>query len=826
MNSLPLPDEDDPLEELTSQAADEFMEQLDRGEEPDVEEFVGRHPQIADVLRRLLPALQAMRESDDKPRLSLAVAPTVAETDRPGRLGDFEIIREIGRGGMGVVYEAVQLSLGRRVALKVLPFAAMLDPHRLQRFQNEARAAACLHHGNIVPIFGVGADRGVHFYAMQYIEGRNLAVLIRDARRQMGLPASPDDPGKKEEEARKETERTEPTPTPGPCLVTSAAPGAPKTTADALLSTQRSVLPGTRFNTAARLALQAAEALHHAHQQGVVHRDVKPANVIVDATGRLWVTDFGLAQVQSDPRLTTTGNILGTIRYMSPEQASGDQPVDHRTDIFSLGATLYELLALEPAFGGRDRATVLRRVVQDDPKPLRRINPSIPADLETIVGKAMAKSPEERYATAQALADDLRRFLEDKPILARPPSIWEKAAKWSHRRRHLVTAALVALLLAVCGLTVATILISYQKAETQNALDRAKMEEAAKEEALVKAKQEQTAKDAALGAEAEQQQRAEEAAWKARQVLNEFTKISVEEIPDKPELRSVRRKMLETALGYYKDFIDEENDNPAAQAELSASRLRVANILNEMGQKEESLAMYEQVRRASEAPHIPGPLGHLIGPGLSVSSLLVQSAVQKDLKLSPDQITALTALTGAPSDRRDERQREFKNGFARIISGFSKMRDPREQHEPSETHEPNGMLRGPNDFDAKEKACFEVLHPDQAKRLRQIVWQKRGVHALADDDVAELLDLSRDQRDRIHKIEEDTCRTMFRPENMQHHDEFWKDVSNRLQGVLTEEQKAKWMDLIGEPFKNEIQFSSSDVPPYMTPPFPKPDGRR
>ena len=381
MNSLPLPDEDDPLEELTSQAADEFMEQLDRGEDPDLEAFVAARPEIADVLRRLLPALQAMRDSPggDRNGVTPSLPPAVAEV-RPGRLGDFEIIREVGRGGMGVVYEAVQLSLGRRVALKVLPFAAMLDPHRLQRFQNEARAAACLHHGNIVPIFGVGCDRGVHFYAMQYIEGRNLAVLIQDARRQLGLPSSSDEAVKNEEGGvRREDKAGAAVPSPvadapGSPSPVADAPGSPSgvTQVGAALSTQRPADPDVSFQTAARLAVQAAEALHHAHQQGVVHRDMKPANVIVDATGRLWVTDFGLAQVQSDPRLTTTGDILGTLRYMSPEQASGDSVVDHRTDVFSLGATLYELLALEPAFGGRDRATVLRRVVQEEPKPLRR----------------------------------------------------------------------------------------------------------------------------------------------------------------------------------------------------------------------------------------------------------------------------------------------------------------------------------------------------------------------------------------------------------------------------------------------------------------------
>ncbi|HBI44098.1 MAG TPA: hypothetical protein DDY78_14780 [Planctomycetales bacterium] len=191
MNPASVPD-DEGLEELTSRAADEFMAQVEGGAAPDVEEFAGRHPEIAGVLRRLLPALRAMRESDGTAARRTTVFAS-AEPGRPGRLGDFEIVREVGRGGMGVVYEALQISLGRRVALKVLPFAAMLDPQRLQRFQNEARAAACLHHGNIVPVFAVGSDRGVHFYAMQYIEGRNLADLVHDMRRQAGLPVEEND---------------------------------------------------------------------------------------------------------------------------------------------------------------------------------------------------------------------------------------------------------------------------------------------------------------------------------------------------------------------------------------------------------------------------------------------------------------------------------------------------------------------------------------------------------------------------------------------------------------------------------------------------------
>ncbi len=689
----------------------------------------------------------------------------------PGRLGDFEIGREIGRGGMGVVYEAVQLSLGRRVALKVLPFAAMLDPNRLQRFQNEARAAACLHHANIVPIFAVGCDRGVHFYAMQYIEGRNLAVLIHDARRQARLPPEDSDPS--------------PAPDGRPTDVhpPAVAPDA-STHVQAAVPTERPRTPDVSFQTAARLAVQAAEALHHAHEQGVIHRDVKPANVIVDAAGRLWVTDFGLAQVQSDPRLTTTGNLIGTLRYMSPEQASGDQTVDHRTDIFSLGATLYELLALRPAFGGRDRAKVLRRVVQDEPKPPRRIDPSIPADLETIVGKAMAKSPADRYPTALALADDLRRFLDDKPILAKRPSLLEKAARWSRRRRRLVGAVIGVLLLAVCGLAASTVLISWQKAETQKALDLLNVEQNNKDRALELLKQEETQKDTALRAEEDQRRQAQEAARKARQVLNFFTQVGEEEIPDKPELRPIRRKLLEAALSYYEEFIEKQGDDPSVQAEMTASKLRIGSILEEMGQKEEALAMYEQVRaelHATAPAGLNGILRMLGEPGFGVSSLLAQPVVQKDLKLSPEQIKAIASLTG--KDKRHE------------------------LHWP-----PAAQREHEDDGGSKDQACFEVLKPDQAKRLWQIVLQQRGPHAFADAEVADALGLRRDQRDSIHQIEEDARRSFFKGHALKHPDDFWKGEHDQLLGVLTEEQKAKWKEMIGDPLQGEIRLDGR--PPH------------
>jgi WD40 repeat protein/serine/threonine protein kinase/tetratricopeptide (TPR) repeat protein len=426
------------LESLVAQLADEFRERLERGEPLPVEEYVRRFPQHEAVIRNVLASLQLIRLSG--PSLEATGPPAATDVLAPGCLGDFRILGEVGRGGMGVVYEAEQLSLGRRVALKVLPFAAALDPKQLQRFKNEAQAAAQLHHQGIVPVYYVGCERGVHFYAMQFVEGQSLAGLIAELRRQAGAAGRGFRPGP-------------PMDVPGP---DPAAPPA-DTRPLAGLSTERPPHGPASWRTVARLGIEAAEALEHAHQLGVVHRDVKPANLLVDARGHLWVTDFGLAQVQTQAGLTLTGDLVGTLRYMSPEQALAKRvPIDHRTDVYSLGATLYELLALEPALPGGDRQELLRQIAFEEPKPPRRLNPVVPADLETIVLKAMEKNPADRYGTAQDLADDLRRYLDEKPIRARPATLWQRAKKWARRHKPVLAVALAVAGVALLGLAVAS----------------------------------------------------------------------------------------------------------------------------------------------------------------------------------------------------------------------------------------------------------------------------------------------------------------------------------------------------------------------------------
>jgi serine/threonine protein kinase len=451
--------ESDPL---AAELLEELAARLQAGERLDLEACIQKHPECAERLRRLLPTVQVLADLGGS---SESVQPPVADGSlTPGVLGDFRILREVGRGGMGIVYEAEQISLGRRVALKVLPFASTLDPKQLQRFKNEAQEAAHLQHQNIVPVYATGCERGVHYYAMQFIEGQTLAAIVADIRRQA-------------HQARHHTESVparqpnaaQGLPTPGllhpeppvsaPVDSWPTAPGADlppalpelsDTIPKAGISTERSTDSPAFIRAAAQLGVQAAEALEHAHQLGVVHRDIKPANLLVDARGNAWITDFGLAHCQNQAGLTMSGDLVGTLRYMSPEQALAKRVlIDHRTDIYSLGVTLYELLTLEPTFSGRDRQELLRQIAFEEPKAPRRLNIAIPTELETIVLKMMEKSPADRYTTAQEVADDLRRFLEDKPIRARRPSLLARMRKWSWRHRGAVSAAAVSAVFAL-----------------------------------------------------------------------------------------------------------------------------------------------------------------------------------------------------------------------------------------------------------------------------------------------------------------------------------------------------------------------------------------
>jgi serine/threonine protein kinase len=493
--------------------------------------------------------------------------PSATAEIRPGTVvGDFRVVRLIGRGGMGVVYEAEQLSLNRRVALKVLPHTAALDPVQLQRFKNEAQAAAHLHHQNIVPVHAVGCEGGVYYYAMQFIEGQTLAGIIFDLR-QMNSRAKAGPLTALATTVTPEFACRE-TPLPPSALTrdgsevndaeadgvraVAAAPARVPYTESPPFELASGASPGPRagesstdtpsfFRTVAQLGAQAAEALEHAHNVGVVHRDIKPANLLVDTRGNLWITDFGLAHVQGDTQLTMTGDVVGTLRYMSPEQAMAKRGLlDERTDIYSLGATLYELLTLEPAFDGSDRQELLHQIAFEEPKPPRRLNRAVPIDLETILLKALAKEPSGRYATAQEMADDLRRFLADEPVLARRPTFLQKAAKWCRRHRALVATAGV---VGVLGLIVSTLVFWRGQAQTEV-----------------------------------QRRRAEDKLKLARRAVDEMYVKAQEIFEKEPFMEGVQKKVLEKALHFYEYFALEPGTEREMRFNRAQARHRIGAI--------------------------------------------------------------------------------------------------------------------------------------------------------------------------------------------------------------------------------------------------------
>ncbi len=708
MNS-PSTERDDRLNEVLLA----YVEACEAGEEPIRDEILANHPDLSDDLilffcerdrlERLGDLVRNRGRFDKMPfggRVS--VGPADAEN---GRLGDFRILREVGRGGMGIVYEAEQISLNRRVAIKVLPFASALDPRQLQRFKNEASAAAHLRHENIVSVHAVGCERGVHFYAMQFVEGQSLAALIAELRRPTEtVPAGSTVPMAKEATARESNK-------------------------------------GLHFDWIAGLGKQAALALEHAHQTGVIHRDIKPGNLLIDARRQLWVTDFGLAQIANDSGLTMTGEMLGTLRYASPEQTLGRRGmVDHRSDIYSLGATLYEMLTLRPPFDGSDRHELLRQITETDPTTLRSIVPEIPESLETIVLKTLRKDPADRYGSAQELADDLQRFLDRRPIIAKPPGRSEQFWNWARRHPTALTAGAMTLVLT----TIASILIAV----------------------LVGAEQERTREEQrrTQAAYREERLRAEEAESRfklARRAVDELLHISEEELADRPETAILRKRVLRSALAFYQEFLAERHDDSQAQAQIMETKTRVERILADL----------EILRSAT----------HFY--------LLCQPPVLEDLNVTGQQRPQIEELTTQVG-------REWVESFKDIglTSPAERARRTLGQARANEvalgtllTPEQQQRLRqigrqseGAAAFRDQEVAMAIGLSPQQRERIRVI-----------EDDAAYGWMRRRNRSSFSSDFTSESNAPTLTP-------------NQRILEVLTDEQIRKWQEITGKPIKGTL----------------------
>jgi len=512
--------------------AEEFADRLRRGEHPSLNEYVERYPEHADDIRELFPALalvEQFKPARQERNGSLAASVPAAHGSLPAQMGDYRILRYLGEGGMGVVYEAVRESLRSHVALKVMHPQYRNRPNYLRRFHTEARSAARLHHTNIVSVFDYGEHDGVCYYAMQYIAGQSLDKVLDDVRQlrleKEGLPnrdsvTSPchtDSPGEHADVAgedkarcatnslrqavtlglltgRYATARADETPgeqdTP-PASEATVAPGAEAADlgaatrgfASEMRQAESKACPphelprasGTAddpenvppadttssltgkadiryYREVARLGAQVADALAYAHKRGVLHRDIKPPNLVLDSLGNIWVTDFGLAKFEEGDDLSQSQDLVGTLRYMAPERFKGVS--DRRGDVYALGATLYDLLTLHPAFEGKDQLELIHRIENDPPVPPRQLDRKIPRDLETIVLKALAKDPDHRFASAEELSAELRRFVENRPIRSRPIPYYQRFWRWCKRNPALAAtniagAALTAILAIV-----------------------------------------------------------------------------------------------------------------------------------------------------------------------------------------------------------------------------------------------------------------------------------------------------------------------------------------------------------------------------------------
>lgn len=518
---------------------DEFLTRRQAGEQPEIEEFRQRAPEIAELVEKTLKTILMVDDlkNDTWNTLPGAIQATHTKPAAPPVIADYHIIQKIGQGGMGIVYEAVQESLDRRVALKTLPAPVAHNERFVERFKREARAAAGLHHTNIVPVFDVGQDGDTLYYAMQFIDGQPLHEIIHQKQTETGNEKS---------------------------ATTHPLPGSESTGSSPDQKQQ------AWFHAVARLGAAVANALDYAHDRSIIHRDVKPSNLILDKHGVVWLADFGLAKT-TDSELTETGDFVGTARYMSPERFRGK--ADHRGDIYGLGVTLYELLTLQRAFDAENRILLIDQIASHEARRPRDINRNVPLDLETIVLKAMDKDPRRRYQNAMDMADDLWRFIDDQPIRARRASTVERTVRWMRRNKALTTA-MISMVAAIAILITSTILFMQQRNIAKANYTEAEWQRRQADENLKEALR--------------QEKRADREARDSRDAVKKLlSTVGDQRLRNVPFMDDLRRQLLEEALAFNQQFLD-RSDSQDDRYEVALAHQRVAEIYRMLGRIDEA----------------------------------------------------------------------------------------------------------------------------------------------------------------------------------------------------------------------------------------------
>ncbi|MCC9606209.1 serine/threonine-protein kinase [Blastopirellula sp. JC732] len=639
-------DDSDELRDPVEMLGEEFVQRLRSGEKPSINEYVAANPDHAEEIRSLfgtLMALEDLKSHHDEDRWQTPSGETSEEI--PETIGDFRVLEMIGRGGMGVVYEAEQESLGRTVAIKVLIDHFSDSPQAVRRFRREAQAAARLQHPNIVAVFGVGQWERKHYYAMQYIAGRSLDRILAelnalrgtDSKGQdaddLGSATNVDDELAAEIAVALKQGRFEPSlaakkvtapPSVSKLSPTSPTVGAPSSPAAEVTS---SALGETRevasvrlsrdyWRSVAGIGVQAANAMHYAHQQGVLHRDIKPGNLMLDNSGRAWLMDFGLAKLLDEADLTTPGDVVGTLRYMAPEQLEGRATT--QTDIYSLGLTLYELLTLRPAFDRAEHyAALLKLKTSTTPPEPRSINPQIPADLQTIVLKAISPDPDHRYATAHEFEEDLQRYLDDVPIKARRTSSWEHLRRWCRRNpamAALTTSTLLLLVISCFAAVFGYLRESHLRSSAETEKSRA---------------------EANLGLAAEAFDtifRRISVQSPTRSLADSTNASELGETPT-PRLSNNDVQILEGLLSFYDRFAEANGDSKRWQYESALAYRKVGEIQQRLGRAHRAQAAFERsIELLKQVPAIE--VSSQTPPQLEMASIYQQLG---DLAMAADQ---------------------------------------------------------------------------------------------------------------------------------------------------------------------------------------------
>ena len=803
-------DEQHPVDQL----AEEFAERIRSGESPQIDEYCGSHPEHAEMIRAVFPSIQmverASQREEQHRRSGQSESGSASMLSMPQTLGDFQLIREIGRGGMGVVYEALQKSLKRHVALKVISALIAGSEKQLRRFRREAESVASLHHSNIVPVYGIGEDHGLQYYAMQLIDGVTLAEIVNHLRRvpnsslsagkdtdtvansgnhtpggssqshrfgsneavlrlfgtvssvdvnllQSGLPADLSDDISKIPDPLTVTKIPNRDDDPDSAAVTrvNAATDDDSHELDQLRPAEDVNLNQSYFRNIARLIADVANAVDYAHRQGILHRDLKPANLILDRDGTIWVADFGLARQADLDGVTQTGEIVGTLRYMAPEQLRGQ--ADIRTDIYALGLTLYELLALKPAVAAPQ---VLDAHGRKSVAPLRSSRPEIPADLETITLKACMLEPERRYQSAREFKADLHRFLEDRPIHARRVTPVERFWRWSKRNPQIasLSAATLFLLFAI------VIILGFSYRRIQKALtarneqyERAEKNLDERTTALKKVELEQARAETNLNlaiAAFEEVFNNIAARGRTESLLDALTDEELLPATD-AVLSNADVTLLETLLGFF-DRLAAENSKDLS-TESAAARRRVGDIQQQLGRLENAQQSYRTALDAYRtiATRNPDDARPVLAQAEILHQLMLTSMKRGELAVAIKTLEDLrTVLQENPvvAESADGKYVLATAMNSLVSFGLRTMGDPRQR--------PKGPLL------SRIMSATEALSPKLAERVRREVKANKEAFeilqsltkeepgnvayrialAQATKDKARLAQLSRDQK--------------------------------------------------------------------------------